>query len=180
MDKQKIRNKMKSLRDNLSKEEVANYSKTICSTLLETLKSFNNNNIFIYNSFKNEVYTKELIQQLYKSNNIFLPRIDGNNMYAVKLSKRSIFQTNSFGIQEPSSPPANIDNFICILPLLAVDENGNRIGFGKGYYDRFLENKNCIKIGLCYDFQIIKGIPHESYDIPLDIIISEKRTIKLF
>jgi len=100
-------------------------------------------------------------------------------MYAISYTTNSTLETNFFGIDEPAGDVCDINDFICIIPLLAIDEKGNRIGFGKGYYDKFLEDKKCIKIGICYDFQIIKGIPCEPHDIPLDLIISEKRTIKL-
>lgn len=179
MNKAEIRNKIKDLRNSLSEKEVTTRSKSIQNTLMNILKLYDYKDIFIYNSFKNEVSTKELIQELYKTSSIFLPKIIGDTMYSVKLNKRTNFKKNLFGIEEPIGSSVDINNFICIMPLLAVDESGNRIGFGKGYYDKFLKNKKCIKIGLCYDFQIIKGIPCESHDIPLDLIISDKRVIKL-
>lgn len=181
MNKNEIRKHIKDLRNNLSIDEVVSKSKKIQITLLNVLKCYDNyKDVFIYNSFKNEVSTKELINKLCETKNVYLPKIIDDKMYAINYTKNSILETNSFGIDEPKGNISNIDNFICIIPLLAIDEKGNRIGFGKGYYDKFLDNKNCIKIGLCYDFQIIKGIPCDSHDIPLDLIISEKRTIQLF
>lgn len=179
MNKQDFRNKIKIIRNNLSQEEVSTKSKKICSSLLKLLQSYDYENIFIYNSFKNEVSTKELIQNLYKKKNVFLPKVENDKMIAIQLKENTILQKNSFGIEEPFGSPTDINNFICIMPLLAVDEKGNRLGFGKGYYDKFLQDKQCIKIGLCYDFQIIKSIPCMEHDIPLDLIISEKRIIKI-
>ena len=179
MNKEEIRKNMKYLRNKLSQEEIKKKSNAIQTSLLELLQNIKYDSLFIYNSFKSEVSTKELIKCLYTSKNVYLPKITENKMYTIHYTKSSILEKNSFGIEEPTGHHCDIDNFVCILPLLAVDNKGNRIGFGKGYYDKFLENKNCIKIGLCYDFQIIKGIPYNKYDIPLDIIISEKRIIKL-
>ena len=71
---------------------------------------------------------------------------------------------------------------ICFVPGIAFDKSGNRIGFGKGYYDRFLKDKPQItKIGICYDFQLLKKvqIPFDEFDIKMDIIVTEKEVIRL-
>ena len=177
MDKNETRKIVKQKRDALSADVVLSKSAIIQNKFLELITKYTYKNIFIYKSFKNEVSTEEIISSLENSKNIYLPRIVGSNMIAVQYNKETLLEGNIFGIYEPIGTDVHLNDFICVLPLIAVDKQGNRIGFGKGFYDRFLEGKNCLKIGLCYDFQILKSISHESYDIPLNIIISEKRTI---
>ena len=181
MKKQELRNELKAKRNSMSKKEVEEYSFIITKKLISYLKIINTNKIFIYNSFNNEVSTKELIKYLLENEKeLYLPKVEGDIMNAIKLDKTTLFQISSFNRLEPVGIPSNIDNFICIIPLIGVDKNGNRIGYGKGYYDKFLKDKRCIKIGICYDFQICEElIDSDIYDIPLDIIISEKRTIEV-
>jgi 5-formyltetrahydrofolate cyclo-ligase len=69
----------------------------------------------------------------------------------------------------------NID--LAIIPAVAYDFTGNRIGRGKGYYDRLLQNANIFKIGIVYDFQIMPAVPTTAYDQPVDIVISNRRLI---
>ena len=66
--------------------------------------------------------------------------------------------TDKFGVVIPKNYTVieNVD--VAFIPLVACDKNKNRIGFGKGYYDKFLQNKNCIKVGICYDFQVVESI----------------------
>ena len=66
---------------------------------------------------------------------------------------------------------------LCIVPGLCFDKNGSRIGYGGGYYDRFLSDADIFKIGLCYDFQIVRETEHGAFDVPMDTVISERRTI---
>ena len=67
---------------------------------------------------------------------------------------------------------------LVIVPGIGFDQKGNRIGHGEGFYDRLLKNTNALAIALAYEFQIIKNISIDKYDIPVDIIITEKRVIK--
>lgn len=89
--------------------------------------------------------------------------------------------TGKFNIPEPQGIkfeiPSNPDDSICIVPALAIDMNGHRIGYGGGYYDRFLAIYNGTSIGIAYDDLIIDNIIVEPFDIPVDIIITERRTI---
>ena len=177
MLKTEIRKRMKNIRNNLSKEQIKTKSNYIINALKNKLPN-NYETYFIYHDFNNEVCTKHLINYLLENNKkVFLPKIIKDEMCAVPFNKQSTLSLNKFKIYEPNGAPQEIDTFVCIMPLLAVDKKGNRIGFGKGYYDKFLKNKNCLKIGLCYDFQILDNIATENHDIPIDIIISESRII---
>lgn len=179
MNKEEIRIAIKDLRNKMNPKTVSAYSLIIEKKLIKLLNDTTVNNFFIYKSFAHEVNTNYLIKYLLEHNkNVFLPRIEKDTLLAIPYNKTSKMQFNKFGIVEPLGDPIDLDNFICIIPLLAIDKKGNRIGFGKGYYDNFLNNKECLKIGICYDYQIIDKIVPSSQDIPLDIVITEKRTLR--
>ena len=87
---------------------------------------------------------------------------------------------NGYGIEEPKEYEIITKSAdISIIPLVACDKNGNRIGFGKGYYDKYLKDKNTVKIGICYSWQIVDFIQKTTGDISLDYIVSEQEIIKV-
>jgi 5-formyltetrahydrofolate cyclo-ligase len=86
--------------------------------------------------------------------------------------------TDKFGVIVPKNYSVMDTPDVVFIPLIACDKNKNRIGFGKGYYDKFLQNRNCIKVGICYDFQVVANITPNATDIPLDIIVTESEIIK--
>ena len=180
MNKEEMRLKIKKIRDNMNAKLVYTHSLTIQKKLINILEKLKMDNIFIYKSFKNEVNTNYIIKYLLNNNKkVFLPRIDTDDLLTIPYNKNTEMHISKFGILEPIGEPITLNDFICILPLIAIDKNGNRVGFGKGYYDRFLKNKNCLKIALCYDYQILENIIPTPLDVPVDIIISEKRIIQI-
>ena len=177
MRKLEIRKNLKEKRNSLSFESVKNKSELVKENLFK-LDELNQENYFIYLSFQNEVQTNDILTELLKLNKrIFVPKIYGKDMKMVSFDKNSTLQKNKFGILEPVGRIVNEDNFVAIMPCVAVDENGNRIGFGGGYYDRFLSSRKVLKIVLCYDFQVVQSIEPEENDIPADIIVTDKRII---
>lgn len=133
---------------------------------------------FVYNSFGSEAGTKKLISYLLKKGkDIYLPKTEEESMYPVKYSGR--FSIGVYGIEEPVGEKyrGNID--VCVLPLLAVDKEGNRLGYGGGYYDKFLRDNSCLRIAYCYDFQVIEKVESEPFDVKVQYIVTDKRTIKI-
>ena len=134
--------------------------------------------IAIYNSMKMEVDTSLLIKESLKNKIVLLPRIIDNEMVFFVINKDTKYIKSNFDILEPIGKKhlGNID--LIIVPGVAFDDNLNRLGFGMGYYDKYLENKNIYKMGICFDEQIVKELPVLKHDIKMDMIISEKRIIK--
>lgn len=133
---------------------------------------------FVYRSFGSEMPTTNLIKKLQSAGKtVCLPRIEGSDMVPVLWKKDTPMSENRFGIEEPTGEAflGKID--VAVTPLLAVDRYGNRLGYGGGYYDRFFVGKTLKKVGFCYDFQIADEVFFTPFDVRLDAIVTEKRTI---
>ena len=177
MDNFEIRKKIKEMRKALSKEQVLNASEKILKNAL-TLDFSEYKNFFIYKSFNKEVDTSRLIEHFLSQNKmVAYPVIKGENMVA-GIAKSDEKAFSQFGTEEPTEYIEMQKIDVCFLPLLAFDKNKNRLGYGKGYYDKFLSANPCLKIGLAYDFQFKETIGVKPWDVPLDIIITETKIIK--
>ena len=184
MNKSFLRKKLLSIRKQLSIEFVRSASTAIYDNIIGT-KILDFNDILAYSDFQNEVITDDIIEYLLeKKREVYLPKcnIENKTFCAVRISGKDKFKQNIYGILEPEIDLENFDDKIidcAIVPGIAFDTTGNRIGFGCGYYDKFLvNNPDVYKIGLCYEFQITDKIENDEFDIPMDIIITEKRIIQ--
>ena len=170
----KLINKEKQLLDVTFKQEA---SEKIFNKLLQ-LKEWNNaKKVMAYYSLPDELQTSDYID-IMSDKEIYLPKIISDNIYITKYEKGKI-QTGKFNVIEPSTndfiSSEKLD--IIIIPGIAFDFNKNRLGRGKGYYDRFLSSTSAVKIGICYDFQLLKSIPTDPHDIKMDIIITPNNII---
>ena len=130
-----------------------------------------------------EIDCLEILKKLETKNfGICLPKIKKNNeMEFYKYSFDDPLQINSFGIPEPLTKK-KVNPDILLVPLVAFDRRGYRIGYGGGFYDRYFEKlqkrKNFISIGLAYSFQIVNKVPNEAFDKPLNLVATEKKIYK--
>tara|TARA_B100000963_G_scaffold167498_1_gene145509 strand:+ start:771 stop:1319 length:549 start_codon:yes stop_codon:yes gene_type:complete len=130
-----------------------------------------------YYPYNFEVDAKEILKKLEKLNyNLSLPKIRKNyQMDFFQWSTKDPLQINSYGIPEPVSDIVKFPDFL-LVPLVAFDENRNRIGYGGGFYDRYIKKlkkrKKILTIGLAYSFQKVKKIPITKHDIQLDFIVT--------
>lgn len=172
-EKAKIRKAKRRARASFVGEERAAadeaiYNKFMSLRFIKDYESF-----FIYNSVNSEADTKRLIKTLADmGKKIYLPRVMGKYVEAVPLSDKLI--KSPFGIEEPvgNAYMGHID--AAVVPAFALDLHGWRVGYGGGYYDRFLANRKIFKIGYCYDFQRVRSAPAASHDIPMDYILTDK------
>ena len=136
-----------------------------------------------YYQFNYELDILNILETLEKKKYIIsLPKIAKNNkMNFFKWSFKEPLRINKFGIPETTSNK-KINPNILLIPLVGFDDQLNRLGYGGGYYDRYLskieDNKKIIKIGVGFSFQKIKNIPINKHDIKLDYIITEKKIIE--
>lgn len=187
-DKKTIRKNMLYLRDRMTETELADKSTQI-HKLLNSVNAYHTALWFMsYVSFGNEVNTTKIINKLFeKKRKVAVPVCisETNQIVASQIFDLDKLIPSLFGILEPDKEqllpidPKKLE--IVLVPGLAFDIHGNRVGYGKGYYDRFLIhlNPNSLKIGLAYDFQLLDEIPSNSYDIPVDIIVTDKRIIDI-
>ena len=178
LTKKEIRAKMLKKRGEMTKEQVKTLSKIIEEKVLSLKEIQNKQNFFIYNSFKNEVETSGIISALKKSGKtVSCPLVNGETMLAVVPTCSDYFE-DKFGVKTPKNYVLAQNIEVAIIPLVACDKRKNRIGFGKGYYDKFLNDKTILKIGVCYNYQVVEKIENSAFDVPLDIIITETQIIK--
>lgn len=180
--KTKYRQSILQKRNSLGPSEVSNLSNTILKNADLELSLSAIKTLGSYFSSNNEVDLEALTEMRLKRNLLTtFPRVEPN--HSMSLIAPKDFQKlnkNKFEIFEPSDGDEinSIDHEIIIIPTVGVDQNGYRLGYGGGYYDRFLEsvtqkNKRPLLVGLIYDFQFIDDSFNELHDIKLDIVFSE-------
>ena len=172
------------IRKKIIKKRKENYNNKISINLSKFLRLLQKNKIIGgYYPYNYEIDTLEILKLLEKKKyKISLPKINKKNvMNFYAWSFTNPLSVNKFGIPEPISKK-KIYPDILMIPLVAFDVNLNRLGYGGGYYDRYLskisKKKKIIKIGIAYSFQKIQKIPINNYDIKLDCIITEKKIYK--
>lgn len=132
---------------------------------------------FVYLSFSSEAPTDRLIEWLLKEGKeVYCPRIENKEMHAVKYGED--FTLSDYGIREPVGDIYEGELDVLIMPLLAIDKLGNRLGYGGGFYDKFIKKQpNAKRIAYCYDFQVVKNVPTEENDEKTQNIVTDKRII---
>lgn len=166
-----IREKKKSF----SKEDLILLSRQCCARLEALPEFIQARTILLYYALPDEVGTQELIEHWQRKKTILLPVVHGESLWLKKFQGEGHLLTNQWNIPEPSS---DIDIFtdyeqidLAIIPGMAFDANGHRLGRGKGFYDRLLPNISCPTIGLCFPFQLVEKIPAEPWDIPVQRVL---------
>ena len=177
-DKNLIRAEMKALRKNLDKNEITQKSAVICGAFLKSSLFEKSKNICVYMSAFNEVDTMAVIEECARAGKkVCVPCVDGNDISLALYSSSQL--SGAFGIKEPACRVAvdktEVDVFV--VPALAFDRRGARVGFGKGYYDKLLSGTDAVKIGFLYDFQLFDNIRVEEHDIFMDYLFTEGMVI---
>lgn len=168
---------MASLKRSYTKTTLLELSAKITERLEETDLFQRASCIALYHAIPGEVQTADLIEKWYRKKKLLLPLIKGNDLQLLVYAGKESLKTGAFGILEPSEdcatvPESEID--LIIVPGVAFDRQHNRLGRGKGFYDRLLSTLDAPKIGICYDFQLKDLIPVEPFDRKMDLIVTEK------
>lgn len=174
------RKTIKDKRMCMPKEAVNRLSEVITRELLTTEAYRCADTICLYVSTKNEVDTTHIITSaLYAGKKVAAPRVRGKEMDFVLFSSLDELAPGSFGVMEPQGD--NIitpEDALLIMPGVAFDLECNRIGYGGGYYDKYLaEHKALYSIALAYEIQMVDKLEPEGFDVKPDMIITEKRVI---
>ncbi len=179
-----LRTQLLQQRNNLSHLELQHTANKITQQIVAWDKFKSAQHIGLYHAFRNEVNLQALwIIAHNLGKKTYFPVIDSlrNNkiMQFLEATPDQDLPLNHFRIKEPfpNSPSIAIENMDCLfIPLVAFDQKGYRLGMGQGYYDRALanlQNKPCC-VGIAYSFQEVETLPHDSWDVPLDVIVTEK------
>lgn len=181
MNKKDIRQEIRKAKKALSIAESKKLSAAVCGRLLDHPTVRTSEMILLYHPLPDELDTTYLIEELYKSGKtILLPKVISDTEITLHTYEGSnSMQPGAFGISEPTTPALPLDNLstiknlIGIIPGMAFDKSGNRLGRGKGYYDRLLSQlPNIYKIGVCFPFQLLPSILCDENDIKMNEIIT--------
>ncbi len=185
--KELLRHEMLAKRDALSAEERLGKSSEIVNRLLKQSDIIKAKNIFTYVSFRSEVNTHGMLDSfLDQGKAVSVPFTDMNKKMIIPFIIKSVkndLVPGTFGISEPVAEKLcpMLDGYIdiVIMPGAAFSDKGCRIGYGGGFYDRFLQKKSIPSYALAFDFQIIDEVPFSpEYDVKVDYIVTEKRIIE--
>ena len=179
MDKQSLRKEIKNKKRQFTSQELCELSFPVVMRLLSHPRIKTAKTVMLYYSLPDEVDTHTLVDSLLMSGkHILLPRVTGEGtMELRRYTGPSDLAKGAYNIMEPTGDVfddyAAID--LAVIPGVAFDSDGNRMGRGKGYYDRLLPQLGCAyKIGICFDFQLVESIECEEHDIKMDEVISGK------
>ncbi|MDE6299665.1 MAG: 5-formyltetrahydrofolate cyclo-ligase [Muribaculaceae bacterium] len=178
MEKNEIRRKVKALRVMLSDMERKSAAEEVFARLEKTAAFILADHILMYHSLPDELHTHTFLGKWGKKKHFYLPRVNGVNLEILPYDK-SRLELGSFHIEEPTGTdvvsPEEIE--LIVVPAVAYDRKGNRLGRGKGFYDRLLQTTKATKVGVGYEFQLVDEVPVEPHDVGVDIIITQNATI---
>ena len=178
---------MALLRKNLKRDDIRTYSESACSNLLSIDILAKSSNFTCYSSRSEELQTGSFILNLLQSGKrVALPKVDKKKKelsFFYITSVENDLESGFNNIMEPKEGLKRVNSLseidFGVIPAVSVDAEGNRIGFGGGYFDKYFKGKSTENIlcGFVFDFQILEKVPRDSHDLKLDIIVSDRRII---
>lgn len=171
-----LRANIKALKAKMSDKEKQSLSAEIMSRLEQNDHFQKSSTIVLYYALNDEVQTTHFIDRWYKQKHILLPKVKSEELTLHPYTGQGSLSLGAFNIMEPNTPEyKNYDKIdLVITPAIAFDKDGNRLGRGKGFYDRFFEklkDYNIYKIGVIFPCQLVEKVPTEDTDIPVDEVI---------
>lgn len=153
----------------MTNDERVAKSKKISDGLIELLRDIKPNTCLMYKALPTEVNIDLAIDYCLDNGiKVYLPRVKDSDMEIVEYGETVV---GAYGILEPVGEPSDILPNVAVVPLLGVDKLKNRLGKGKGYYDRYFENRDIYKIAVAYDVQLVDRLPACDNDIAMDELI---------
>lgn len=181
--KYEIRKKLLQKRKEIHSKKL---DECVCNMLVDSNLFKNAQSILLYASLDDEISTDCLIDYAINcGKKVALPvcRDKKGNMDFYYIKSTDELVKGYFSVREPDADKCAVvtdySDSICIVPAVSYDEKGFRLGYGKGYYDRFLQKYTSISVGLCYNELIEKELPINSYDVPVDYIVTQNRLISV-
>lgn len=175
MDKKALRREIREKKRAMSQEEIVSRSEKLGQLFVQSQAYRDAKTIYGYLPYNQEVRTVPILEQaLRDGKRVAVPKIYGDTMKFLYLDDLSKVEKNSMGIPEPvdDTPVAEDKTALVLMPGVAFTKEGDRIGYGGGFYDRFLAGEpDHPTLALCYDFQLVESLPTEEFDIPVGTVL---------
>ena len=180
MNKDSIRLRVKTRKSLLSEDERIAAAKRVFDLVESTAAFMLAEHVLMYHSLADELSTREFIDRWSGRKHFYLPRVNGVNLDILPYDCTRL-HLGAFNIEEPTGDETSDINDIelIIVPGVAYDRRGNRIGRGKGYYDRLLRDTHAVTIGVAYSCQLCDDIEPDEFDVPVDYVITDQGIIKI-
>lgn len=181
MPKRSIRDELLARRHHLAVDTCLSRSLAAQRRLLSTREFAAAAVVALYSPVRNEVFTEEIFTVARSSGKtVAYPRVRGLLLEFVEVTERQELVAGAFGILEPGGtqvvPLAALE--LIVVPGVAFDLAGHRLGYGKGYYDRYLHERKGQLVGLCFDFQLVEWLPAEAHDVRMNMVVTEEQTLR--
>jgi len=177
MDKAALRRAIGAKKRSLAPEEIGVRSAVLAEKLFRTEQYRQCGALYAYLAFNQEVRTRPIIERAWADGKrVAVPKVLGGEMAFLWIDSFDALVESSFGIPEPAAngPAADDGDALVLVPGLAFDPEGHRVGYGGGFYDRFLRREpRHPTIALCYDFQLFDRLEAEAHDVPVDAVIAD-------
>lgn len=175
MDKAGLRREIRALKRAMTEEQIAEKSEVLARKLYDHPLYQKAQCIYGYLPYNQEVRTTAMLEKaLSDGKRVAVPKVYGDTMRFLYLTDLSKVEKGYCGIPEPiaDEPVAQEEDALVLMPGLAFDGSGGRMGYGGGFYDQFLEKEpGHPTLALCYDFQMVSRVPMEEHDHPVDAVI---------
>lgn len=178
MDKQELRKQIRAAKKAVPFCDKLSRSIPIMQQVEEIPEFQQAKTILLYWSMDDEVQTHDFVNKWYQQKTLLLPCVDGDDLRLRQYTGPDCLKAGEqFGIGEPTGPEFTALETIemIIVPGMAFDRNNNRMGRGRGFYDRLLKSTpHAFKVGVAFDFQMVENVPTEEFDVPMNAVIFEK------
>ncbi len=175
MDKKALRREIREKKRAMSPEEIEERSARLGELFVQTEAYRNAKTVYGYLPYNQEVRTVPILERAIRDGKrVAVPKVYGDTMRFLYLDDLTQVEKSDMGIPEPiaDEPVADDKTALVLMPGVAFDEAGHRIGYGGGYYDKFLAAEpNHPTVALCYDFQIFAHLDTEEFDIPVNLVL---------
>lgn len=175
MDKRELRAMIRQKKRAMSAEQIAEKSRQLGALFANSEAYRQAKTIYGYLPYNQEVRTVPMLEQaLADGKRVAVPKVYGNEMRFIYLTDLTQVEKGYSGIPEPiaDEPVADDETALVLMPGLAFDLSGNRMGYGGGFYDRFLaQEPDHPTVALCYDFQVLEHLETQEHDIPVDLVL---------
>lgn len=175
LDKKALRREISAKKRAMTEEEILSYSEELCRRFCESEEYSRAKSIYVYLPYNQEVRTWEIVRRAWADGKrVAVPKVYGEEMKFLWIENFDAIAPGGWNIPEPTfdEPVADDLTALVLMPGLAFDKMGRRVGYGGGFYDKFLENEpNHPLVALCYPFQMFDLLEVEAHDVPVDRVI---------